>query len=107
MQESDIRDFWQKHPCGDGLLGGLNERFTNDLEAFFLEYDRWRYDLERHIPRCLDEVPWQGRRVLEIGLGQGAESEQLIRRGALWSGLDLTAESVSRVTARLNMRKLP
>jgi hypothetical protein len=39
--------------------------------------------------------------------GQGAESEQLIRRGALWSGLDLTNESVERVRARLSLRGLP
>jgi SAM-dependent methyltransferase len=44
--------------------------------------------------------------VLEIGLGQGADSEQLIRRGALWSGLDLTAESVERVRTRLALRGL-
>jgi len=45
--------------------------------------------------------------VLEIGLGQGAESEQLIRRGARWSGLDLTQESVDRVSTRLALRSLP
>lgn len=107
MQETDIRDFWQRHPCGDDLMGGLTNRFGDDLETFFREYDRWRYDLERHIPACLDEVPWRDKRVLEIGLGQGAESEQLIRRGAKWSGLDLTAESPRRVRARLTLRQLP
>ena len=45
--------------------------------------------------------------MLEIGLGQGAESEQIIRRGARWSGLDLTSESVDRVRARLALRGLP
>ena len=47
-----------------------------------------------------------GRRVLEIGLGQGAEAEQLIRRGARWSGLDLTRTSVRRVRHRLEVRNL-
>ena len=33
--------------------------------------------------------------------------EQIIRRGAYWSGLDLTQESVNRVSARLAIRELP
>jgi SAM-dependent methyltransferase len=45
--------------------------------------------------------------VLEIGLDEGAESEGLIRRGACWSGLDVTAESVRRVSTRLQLRALP
>lgn len=47
-----------------------------------------------------------GKRVLEIGLGEGSESERLIRRGAHWSGIDLTAESVERVRTRLTLRQL-
>ena len=40
--------------------------------------------------------------MLEIGLGLGADSEQIIRRGAHWTGVDdLTAESVDRVRTRL------
>jgi SAM-dependent methyltransferase len=44
--------------------------------------------------------------VLEIGPGQGAEAEQLIRQGAIWSGLDLTMASVTRVRRRLEQRGL-
>ena len=57
-------------------------------------------------PRCLDALDVKGLKVLEIGLGQGAESEQLIRRGARWTGLDLTSESVRRVQIRLELHDL-
>jgi SAM-dependent methyltransferase len=107
MNENDVQTFWNTHPCGDHIVGGLHEGFDDDYERFFAAYDRWRYDQEGHIPECLDRVDWRGRQVLEIGLGEGAESEQLIRRGALWSGLDLTRESVERVQARLSLRELP
>jgi SAM-dependent methyltransferase len=107
MNEADIQSFWNAHPCGDHIVGGLHGRFADDYESFFSAYDRWRYRQEGHIPSCLDRIDWRGRDVLEIGLGQGAESEQLIRRGARWSGLDLTAESVERVRARLSVRDLP
>ncbi len=89
------------------MLGGLDERFRGDFEAFFASYDAARYKLESHIPRCLDELEVSGKDVLEIGLGEGAESEGLIRRGARWTGLDITSESVQRVTTRLALRELP
>jgi SAM-dependent methyltransferase len=106
MNESDVREFWNAHPCGDHLVGGLHGEFGDDYERFFAAYDEWRYDQESHIPACLDRFEWHEREVLEIGLGQGAESEQLIRRGARWSGLDLTEESVDRVRARLDLKHL-
>jgi len=107
MDEAKIREFWNSHPCGDSIVGGLNDSFAGDYDRFFDVYDAWRYRQESHIPACLDQVEWSGREVLEIGLGQGCESEQIIRRGARWSGLDLTDESISRVTARLIGRSLP
>jgi SAM-dependent methyltransferase len=107
MNQEQIQSFWNAHPCGDHIVGGLRQRFDDDHERFFAAYDAWRYDQESHIPEMLDRVDWRGKRVLEIGLGEGAESEQLIRRGAVWSGLDLTDESVARVRTRLTSRRLP
>ncbi|HEY0450378.1 class I SAM-dependent methyltransferase [Actinophytocola sp.] len=107
MNETDVQSFWNAHPCGDHIVGGLHGAFADDYESFFASYDAWRYRQEGHIPACLDRTDWRDKKVLEIGLGQGAESEQLIRRGARWSGLDLTSESVDRVRARLTIRDLP
>jgi SAM-dependent methyltransferase len=100
--EQSIRDFWDAHPCGDHLVESLKA----DYEAFFERYDKFRYSREGHILRRLDAIDFKGKRVLEIGLGQGADSEQIIRRGAIWSGLDLTPESVERVSTRLRLRGL-
>jgi SAM-dependent methyltransferase len=107
MDEQAVQDFWQQHACGDAQVGGLRERFGDDYERFFTDYDRFRYENERHLPACIDALDVTGRQVLEIGLGQGAESERLIRSGARWSGVDLTAESVGRVQTRLTLRDLP
>ena len=107
MNEADVQSFWNTHPCGDHIVGGLHGAFADDYAEFFSAYDSWRYRQESHILDCLDQIDWRGKKVLEIGLGQGAESEQLIRRGARWSGLDLTQESVDRVRARLTIRDLP
>jgi len=83
------------------------DSLKGDYEAFFDRYDKWRYRQEGHILRRLDAIDFKDKRVLEIGLGQGADAEQIIRRGAIWSGLDLTPEAVDRVSARLQLRGLP
>jgi ubiquinone/menaquinone biosynthesis C-methylase UbiE len=103
MTEQVIREFWDAHPCGDSLVEGLGE----EHEAFFHRYDAFRYRVEAHILKRLDAIDFKDKRVLEIGLGQGADSEQMICRGAIWSGLDLSPESVRRVSSRLKLRGLP
>ena len=103
MTEQAIEAFWDAHPCGESQV----ERLGADHEEFFRRYDAFRYSQERHILRRLDAIGFQGKRVLEIGLGQGADSEQMIRRGAVWSGLDVSAESIRRVSTRLRGRGLP
>ena len=107
VNEAAVQSFWNAHPCGDHIVGGLHGAFDDEYERFFTAYDARRYRQEGHIPACLDRTDWRDRKVLEIGPGQGAESEQLIRRGASWSGLDLAQESVDRVRARLAVRNLP
>ncbi len=107
MDEQAVQTFWQVHPCGDAQIGGLREGFQGDYEEFFTDYDRFRYQNERHLPACIEALEVADRQVLEIGLGEGSESERLIRQGARWSGVDLTAESIDRVQARLTLRQLP
>jgi ubiquinone/menaquinone biosynthesis C-methylase UbiE len=104
MNETDIRDFWQAHPCGEGLIP---ESFEADIGRFFESYDAMRYSKERHILDCLKAIDFKGKSVLEIGLGQGADAEQIARAGAHYNGLDLTAEAVNRVKTRFALRKLP
>jgi SAM-dependent methyltransferase len=103
MNEAQVQTFWAAHPCGEHFVAGADDV---GYDTFFAEYDRFRYEREPHIPRCLDEVSFSGRKVLEVGLGLGADSEQIIRRGGRWTGIDLTAESVDRVRTRLQLRGL-
>ncbi len=107
MDEQTVQRFWQDHACGDAQVGGLRERFHGDYEKFFTDYDKFRYQNERHLPACIDALNVSGKQVLEIGLGEGADAERLIRQGARWSGVDLTAESIERVRTRLTLRELP
>jgi len=105
--ESDVQKFWQKNPCGAELVGDLNDRSRAEYEAFFARYDEYRYTKEAHILDCLDAVAFDGKRVLEIGLGQGADGEQIVRRGGFYSGVDLTDEATERTRMRLTLKNLP
>lgn len=107
MIEPDIKEFWSDHPCGDNIFGAPGGDERQDYEEFFSRYDAAKYRLEPHIPGCLDRLGVSGRRLLEIGLGQGSEAEQLIRRGARWTGVDLTETAVGRTGTRLALRELP
>jgi SAM-dependent methyltransferase len=103
MTEAQVQTFWNAHPCGEELVGGIGQ----DYLEFFNRYDAYRYNELPFMFHCLDAIDFRNKSVLEIGLGLGADSEQIIRRGAKWSGIDLTPTSVARVTKRLELRGLP
>jgi len=107
IDELAVRRFWQENACGDDQVGGLHSRFAGDYDTFFTAYDDFRYRNEHHLLKCLAGLDVSGKQVLEIGLGEGSDSERLIHHGALWSGVDLTPESVARVKTRLTLRELP
>lgn len=54
-----------------------------------------------YLARYLDELPVNGRKVLEIGLGFGTVGQILARRGALYHGADIAAGPVAMMRDRL------
>lgn len=106
MNEEQVKAFWQSNPCGDMQVGGLNS-FNKEYQQFFEAYDAFRYGEYPELLRLLDAMNFSGKTILEIGPGEGADSEQIILRGGKWSGVDLTEESVERVRARLKLHDLP
>lgn len=109
MNEQEIKSFWEENPCGESFVNALDANTLEGYKTFFNDYDHYRYNTggHGHILKCFDQINFSGKQVLEIGLGQGADSEQIIRRGGIWSGLDLTSESVNRVKTRFEVRSLP
>lgn len=104
--ENEIQDFWQTHPCGAELVGDLPVESRVNYLDFFDRYDDYRYKKEPHILSNLERIDFHGKRVLEIGLGQGADSEQIAQRGGIFSGIDLTDESVKRTKMRFSLKGL-
>lgn len=97
IRTEDIREFWDKNPCGTNFVN------TETTIEFFQKYDEFRYSTEGHILEELDIIDFKGKVVLEIGLGQGADSMQIVDRGAIYHGIDLTDESIRRVKLRFDL----
>jgi ubiquinone/menaquinone biosynthesis C-methylase UbiE len=101
VPSSDIKNFWNENPVGSNFIAYEQDK------SFYEKYDNFRYTLENHIPGELDKIDFRNKQVLEIGLGQGADSMQLINRGAIYHGIDLTEESVRRVKERFALFNKP
>ena len=97
----EIKKFWNENPVGSNFIN------YEEGKSFYEKYDAFRYRTEGHILSELDKIDFKNKKVLEIGLGQGADSMQIINRGAIYYGIDLTEESVRRVKKRFELYKLP
>ena len=98
---TDIKQFWNENPVGSNFVD------YEQNQLFYEKYDAFWYRTEGHILDELDKIDFKDKTVLEIGLGQGADSMQIIKRGAIYHGIDLTDESVRRVKERFRFFNLP
>jgi SAM-dependent methyltransferase len=92
-----IADFWNAEPCGTRYLGEKSE---------FEAHARARYELEPHIFDFAGFASACGLRVLEVGVGIGADYEQWLKAGALASGVDLSSVSLERTRRRCELTGL-
>lgn len=60
-----------------------------------------RYRLESYIPDFAKFDDWQGKRVLEIGVGLGADYQRFVESGAMITGVDLTSRAIELTEQRL------
>ena len=87
LRKEDVKHFWEQEACG--------ERYGD-------EQDRLRYELEPEILTFADFESAAGKRVLEIGVGMGADFVRWVRAGAVGTGVDLTERAVELTRRRLD-----
>ncbi len=93
--KEQVHDFWNEASCGESLyLQGL-DRDGYEAQA------RKRHDLESYILEFADFDNAQGKRVLEIGVGLGADHQRFAQAGTELYGIDLTARAVEHTGQRL------
>lgn len=90
-----VRDFWNRAACGEALYLAKADR------AGYMGQADMRYRLEPYIRDFADFAGSHGLRVLEIGVGLGADHQQFAEAGAELWGIDLTEHAVEHSRRRL------
>jgi SAM-dependent methyltransferase len=73
---------------------------------WFHTVERNRYELEPMVHSVAQFTRWAGKRVLEIGVGAGADHLQFARAGADLHGVDLTDAAIETTRAHLAVHGL-
>lgn len=92
--KEEVRDFWNADPCGSRYLGD-----RADFEA----HARTRYQLEPYIHEFAGFARSAGKRVLEVGVGMGADYLEWLKAGALATGVDLSSTSLEQAKLRCEL----
>jgi SAM-dependent methyltransferase len=90
-----VSEFWNKASCGEELLLPSVER------EGYVQQAQERYRLESFIPGFADFDDSRGLKVLEIGVGLGADHQCFAQAGAHLFGIDLTPRAIEHTTRRL------
>jgi 2-polyprenyl-3-methyl-5-hydroxy-6-metoxy-1,4-benzoquinol methylase len=94
----EVQDFWNSRPC--------NLRHSNapvGSKQYFDEVEERKYFVEPHIPAFANFASWTGKRVLEIGCGMGTDATNFARSGALYTGVELSSESLNLAKQRFEV----
>lgn len=93
--KQQVHDFWNEASCGENLyLQGL-DRVGYEAQA------RRRYQLEPYILEFADFDKSNAKRILEIGVGLGADHQRFAQAGADLYGIDLTERAIEHTLRRL------
>lgn len=101
LLKSLVKGHWEKETCGT--------RYGQDTERklFFDEISAARYTLEPYIPLFADFPGAQGKSVLEIGVGAGADFQNWCGSAAQVTGVDLTERAIALTSERLSLNSIP
>ncbi len=93
-----VKDFWNEASCGEELYmkgDELRKQYENQLKI--------RYELEPFIPPFAQFDEQKGKKVLEIGVGLGADHQRFAEAGAILSGCDLTERAIENTGKRFEL----
>ena len=94
-EKQEVHDFWSQASCGEELY--LTDA---DMAGYTTQSDQ-RYALEPYILDFARFREARSSRILEIGVGLGADHQQFAQAGADLFGVDLTERAVEHTRKRL------
>jgi len=90
-----VYEFWNAASCGENLY--LNGNSADSYK----KHAEIRYSLEPEILSFAEFARWKDRKVLEVGVGLGADHACFAAAGAKLFGIDLTERAVNHTKCRL------
>ena len=96
-----ITDYWDNQPCN--ILNSTGEVGSKE---YFDKNSQNRYFVEPHIRDFAGFHLAQGKRVLEIGCGIGADGAEFAKNGADYVGIDISEKSLEVAKKRFNVYNL-
>lgn len=93
-----VKDFWNESSCGEIMYLNGND----NIDAYNNQFNI-RYQLE---PYIIDFAQFQfskNKKVLEIGVGLGADHQQFASAGAILSGIDITEKAIAHTKKRFEI----
>lgn len=96
-EKAQVHDFWNEASCGENLL--LKGVGREDFES----QSRERYRLEPYIADLAKFADSKGKKVLEIGVGLGADHQRFAESGAELHGIDLTERAIHHTRRRFEV----
>ncbi|MSR44634.1 MAG: class I SAM-dependent methyltransferase [Phycisphaerales bacterium] len=94
--KQQVANFWNQGSCGEKLYLAHPDR------RGYEEHAKLRYELEPLIPPFAEFPATAGKRVLEIGVGLGADHQRFAEAGAELYGIDLTERAIDHTRRRLD-----
>lgn len=98
-----VKNFWEKHPLCADLIP-----YPTGSEAFFKAYNSMRvaiipFERKQQIYKFKE---YNGKKVLDVGCGNGWVCEQYAKNGAACYGIDLTEKAIQLSRKRFNLSSM-
>lgn len=97
IDKKKVFDFWDEASCGEDML------LSHANKAGYTQQTLQRYFLEPYIEDFAEFSSYKGKKVLEIGIGLGADHQKFAENGATLFGVDLTQRAIEHVTRRFEI----